>query len=141
VRDIEVDQQTHGPSAEFEVRQDLREVKGKQFFHCFEFDDDAVFDQKVDSIAGFDPDALIHNWETNLVLEMQAVHSKLIMQTRTVCAFEKAGAQRRMDFRGCLDDAFGDVFVKHRVVSSVSPVSSVVERLLVEVDKQAADRP
>ena len=66
----------------------MREVKGQQFFHCFEFDDDAVFDQKVDSIAGFDVDALIHHWETNLVLEMQTIHSKLMMQTRTVCAFE-----------------------------------------------------
>ena len=29
-------------------------MKGKKFLHCFDFDDDAVFDQEVDSIAGVD---------------------------------------------------------------------------------------
>jgi hypothetical protein len=56
---IEVDQQTHRKSTELEICQDLRNMQGQQPFHCFEFDDDAVFDQKVDSISSFDLDAFV----------------------------------------------------------------------------------
>ena len=58
MRHVEIQQQAEFEPTDFQIRQQLGAVNREQFLHCFEFDDDAVFDKKVDSIAGSDLDCL-----------------------------------------------------------------------------------
>ena len=137
--DIEVDQQTHRTSTELEIRQNLRDVERQHFFHCFEFDDDAVFDKKIDSISSLDLDALVNHGQADLVLKMQSIKRKLIVQTCAVGTFQQACAKSRVNFDCALDNALSDVFVKQPVVPPRPPCPPWW-RVKTDLDKQSMDR-
>ena len=58
MRHVEVDQQTELVTAELQIREKLRVVNGKQFLHTFDLDDDAVFDDEVDTVRDRKLDSL-----------------------------------------------------------------------------------
>ena len=104
-------------------------MKGQQLFHGFEFHNDAIFDEEIDSIASVQSDASIFNRQPNLVLKMQTSKGELVLQARLIRAFEQSWSERRVNPDRRVDDAAGNVFVDHDGLSSVPSVSSVVERL------------
>ena len=126
--DVEVDQKANGSAAQFQIRDELCGVKRQKSFHCLEFHDHAVFYEKVDSIASIEANCLVHHRQFDLVFELQPFDRELVMQAGVVRALEQAGAKRRMDFERALEDSFSELFMSHHVFSSVSSVSSVVER-------------
>jgi hypothetical protein len=110
----------------------------KQFFNCFDLDDDAVFNQKVDSVSAVDGDALIEDGQADLALKTQSIGGELVLQAGTVRTLKKAGTKVSVNLDGRLDYALGYVIVNHRMMSSVSSVSPVVAS---ENAKQIKDRP
>ena len=80
--------------------------------------------------TGVERNALVDHGKPDLVLKVQTVDAELIVQTRLIGALQKAGTEGRVDLHRGVEDSTGDVFVDHRVCSSVSPVSSVVERFV-----------
>ena len=47
---VEVDQEGNTATTQPQVRNDLRGMEGKQLLNRLELDDDAVFDEKIDSV-------------------------------------------------------------------------------------------
>lgn len=72
-------------------------MKGQQFFHSFELDDDAVFDQKIGPVPGLDTHALINDRQTNLMLELQTIYDELVVQPGAVSTFQQAGPKGGMN--------------------------------------------
>jgi hypothetical protein len=134
VHGVEVEKEADLSPAQFQVRQDLRRMKGKQLFYSLEFDDDTVLDQKVDSVARFKRHSAVHNRQANLSIELETLIRHLGVEACMVRAFEEPWTQRRMNAHSGGDDSLGHVIVKHQVITSVSSVSSVV----ASVHKQAS---
>jgi hypothetical protein len=88
-------------------------MQGYQFFHSLDLDNDAIFNEKVDTVSGLKFDAFINNREPHLVLEMQAVDAELVVEARLVCAFKHASAERGVHFDCGLKDSTRDDFVEH----------------------------
>lgn len=66
---IEVDQEANLPSAQLQVSENLRGMQWQQFLHSLELDDDAIFNQEVDSIPGFELNAVVCDRQADLVLK------------------------------------------------------------------------
>ena len=62
-----------------------------------------------------------------MVLKLQATDREFVKEACCLRAFKQTRSKRRMHVQRCMDDSFGDVFMKHDVLTSVSSVSSVVE--------------
>ena len=111
-------------------------MKREQILYSFQLNDDPVFDEKVDSITCIELNVLVDHGKPDLVFKMQTIDSELIVQAGLIGAFQEPRAKGRVNFHRGIDDSTGDVFVQHRVLTSVSAVSSVVE----SVDRQTMSR-
>src|SRR5258708_6034585 len=98
---------------EFQVRQDLSEMKGKQFLHCLQFDDDAVFDQKIDPVSRVDLNALIYNGKSDLMLKRDTIQPELVAEASIVGALQAAGTERGVHVHRRAKNLFRDRFVQH----------------------------
>jgi hypothetical protein len=85
---VEVDQKAHRAAAQLQIRDQPGRVEGQQLFNRLDLDDDAVFDQEVDSIASLEGLTAIDNREANLVFHVQATQSEFVQETGGVGAFE-----------------------------------------------------
>ena len=104
VRNVEVQQQAEFVTGQPEVRQQLGSVDGKQLFNTFEFNDEAVFNDEVDTIGGGELHAFVNDRQMNLVLKMQASLRQFIEQTSVVRALEEAGPECGMNSHRSTDD-------------------------------------
>src|SRR5665213_1772894 len=124
---VEINEQPDLMITEPQIGQDLRHMEGKQLFHCFQFKDDAVFDQKIDSVARVDLDAGIDHRESYLVAEGDAIFLELIAQTRVVSAFQAACANASVHSHRRAKNLLRNRIVQHRCEFLRVPRSSVVE--------------
>src|SRR2546429_3089080 len=106
-------------------------MKGQQFFHRFQFNDYAVFDNEVDSIGSIELDAVVDDRESHLMCEGNAVFGELITETRVIGAFETTGSKGGMYFESSSENLFRDRSVQPQLNSSVSSVSSVVASFML----------
>jgi len=127
VRHVEVYEQPHFMSAEFQIRQDLRHMKREQFLNSLQFQDDAIFDQEIDAVPSIDANAVVHDWHPDLMVETHAILSQLIANTCVIGAFETPRSQGRMNFDGGRQNPVRDLLVKHKRDSLPFLHSSVVE--------------
>jgi hypothetical protein len=129
---VEIDQETDLATTQLQIRKQLGSVERQQFFNCLDLDNDAVFDKKVDAISGLEVDSLINDRQPDLVFEMHAVDSELIVKTRLIGAFEQSCTQRGVHLHRRGENSFGDRFMEHQVFTSASSASSVVESFGVQ---------
>lgn len=73
---VEVDQQSNGLAAEFEIRNHLCLMNGRDPFHRFDLHDHEIFHQQVDPISKFQLDPAIDYWKPYLSFRMHASLSK-----------------------------------------------------------------
>jgi hypothetical protein len=125
---VEVDQQADLATTQLQIRKQLGSVEWEQFFNCLDLDDDAVFDEKIHAITRIELYSLVNNRKPHLVPEMQAVDSELIVKARLVGAFKHSRTQCGVNFHSGMQNSLSDRFMEHQVFTSVSFVSSVVER-------------
>ena len=104
VRNVEVDKQSKPVATQAEIREQLGRVNRQQFFDTFDLDDEAIFDNEIDSIRGGEFDSAIHNRQPNLVLKLQAVFSELLADARMVGALEYACAKNAVNLHRAADD-------------------------------------
>ena len=107
MEDIEVDQQPYWQSAETKVRQQLSLMNGMdclgRFFHHY-----PVLHDQVDAVAYFDFLALVHHGQSHLRRDVKTSASEFVCEAGLVSTFEKAGAEKRVDFYRGADDTAGD---------------------------------
>jgi len=60
VSNIEVYEKSEGSSTEFQVGNDLRLMNGSNRVHRFQFDDDQIFHQEIDSVAEIQLNAIVN---------------------------------------------------------------------------------
>jgi hypothetical protein len=127
VWDVEINEKTDRAPTELQVREKLRSVQWKQFFHRLQFNDDAVLDQEIDSVSGFKLQSFVNHRQSNLVLKLQASDGEFVNKASGVGAFQQSRSKSCVDVQGCVNDSLGDIRMKHDVFTSMSSVSSVVE--------------
>ena len=101
---MKVDEKAHGITAESQVRQQLCVVNWKQFGNCFQFYDDLVLDQQVDSISNVDGNAFIEDWHGKFRLDGNIPESEVLNEALSVRALEQAGTHGRVHPDGGLND-------------------------------------
>jgi hypothetical protein len=104
MRHVEIEHQAVRFSGEFDVRQKLRFVDGKQRLYAFQFDDDRVLDEDVDSESALDRNAGVRDRHLHFNLDAQAGVTELVDETRGVRRFEQSWAKCGMHFHRALDD-------------------------------------
>lgn len=109
MHNIEANQETHIARGESQVSEELGHVEWQYLLDGLQFDDDAVFDEKIDSVAAFELSVAVDDWQSDLVLELQTGEATFVFETGMVSALEKTRAQRGVDFDCCADDSVGDV--------------------------------
>jgi hypothetical protein len=111
---------------ELQVGENLSEVQREQFLHRLEFDDDAVFDDEVNSVGGIELNAIIDDWKPDLMHEVDSIFRQLVAETRVIRTFQAAGSQSRVYFQRGAKNLFRDRSVQAQFLTSASSVSSVV---------------
>ncbi len=72
------------------------------------FDDQAVFDDVIDTVATGEAKSFIDDWQTNLVLEMQAGLGEFVIEAGIARAFKHTGTQNAVHLQPRTnDDATG----------------------------------
>ena len=94
VSHVEIQQQPDFMITQLQIGQNLRQMKGKQFLHRLQFDDDAIFDKEVDPIAGVNVHAVVNDRKPGLMLKGETILSELVTQARVVGALEASSAER-----------------------------------------------
>ena len=61
MNNIEVDQQTEGLLAHFEIRKKLGFVYRQYFFHCFQLNNHCVFNKTINAITDVNPLPIIYD--------------------------------------------------------------------------------
>jgi len=133
VRDVEINKQPDVVATELQIGHNLGEMKRKQCFHGLKFDDDAVFDEKVDAISRIQRHILIRDRKPDLMRELQSIDTKLVGEASVVGAFEAACAESAMDFEGGRDDLFCQRVIDHCRPISASPASSAVASFILQM--------
>jgi len=72
VSNIEVYEKSEGSSTEFQVGNDLRLMNGSNRVHRFQFDDDQIFHQEIDSVAEIQLNAIVNHGQANLRIRLES---------------------------------------------------------------------
>ncbi len=127
MHNVEVNQETHVAGGESQVSEQLGHMEWQYLLDGLQFDDDAVFDEKIDSVAAFKLSVTVDDWQPDLVLELQTGEAKFVFEAGMISALKKTRTQRGVDFDCCADDSVGDVVMHHEKCVSASSASSAVE--------------
>ena len=98
MNNIEIDQQSHRPPAQSHVRKQLGFVDRIDGIDTFNFDNNGITDDQVDTIAEIDLFASVDNRQSHLTISSESAFSNLMQEAGVICAFEQAGAKRSMNF-------------------------------------------
>ena len=101
-------------TTEFQVGDQLCPMQREQFFHRLEFDDDAVFDKKIDSVSGIQMNFAVHDRQPTLVFKVQASQRQLMKQACVIGTFQQPGSECRVHLHGSTDDLFCHVSMEHK---------------------------
>ena len=106
---IEIDQKALVYFGEFHIREQLGLMNRFQLGHGFEFYDDGIFNEQINSIAAIEMNSFIVDRQWVLRLEGNAGQMKLTGEALLICGFQQTGAKMPMDFDGGADDPMGQV--------------------------------
>jgi len=115
VRNLEVEQQTKHQSCQSKIGEQLRLVDGQHFFHTFDFEDEAIFDDEVDGEAGRDLHPIVADRHLDLALKLQSDSTELRTKGLLIGALKKAGTQPAMDVHRRSNDPITDFIRTHLV--------------------------
>jgi len=137
VLDVEVDEQSDAFPTEFQVREQLRLVNGKNRFDRFDLDDHFVLNDEIDAISKRNGDVVVDNRKWLLSLERQTEAIQFVAQTYLVGTFKQAGTESGMHLVGRAQHAMG-----YPTMNQMVPVSTVRIRALrgVAIGEQLAGR-
>jgi hypothetical protein len=84
-----------------------------KFFHTFDFEDQAVFDNEVDSISDGQLYLFVNQWQTNLVFNVQSGIAELVEHASVVRAFQGAGSDCAVHFHRSTNNGVTRFIWKH----------------------------
>jgi hypothetical protein len=90
---VEVDEEPDFRATEFQVRQDLRFVDRQQLGDGLHFDDDAAFDEEIDSVACVNRHFIVDDRKQCLGFDGEPGVLKLVCQTHPVGPLQKTWTQ------------------------------------------------
>ena len=90
------------------------------------FDDQAVFDNEIDSIRNGQPNLFVNQGETDLAFNMRSDGIQLVEQTGLICTFKGPGSDRGVHFHCGFDHRVTGFVGTHTGFAFVSFVSFVV---------------
>jgi len=71
---------------EFQIREQLRLVNVEDLFNHFQFNNDAVLNDQINSVGPLDHRAIVDNGQPHLLLNRQAAFSELLTQALLIHA-------------------------------------------------------
>src|SRR5258708_24241410 len=86
---VEIEKQSELKAGELQVREDLRNVDGEQFFHALHFNDQAFFNDEINAVCRPKCDLLIDDKQMDLVFDMQARLTKFIGEASADSTFRE----------------------------------------------------
>jgi len=104
--DIEVQEKPDRPSAESQVREELRFVDRQQGVDRLDFNDNTVFDYEIQAVSTLQILALVLEGDVHLPTKIQAPQFQFPGQTGLVCRFKKSGSEQPMDLNGRTKNLF-----------------------------------
>ena len=96
-RVVEVDQKPDLDPSEFHVGQQLSFVNSLDRFDAFEFDDQSILDQNVNSIAAIELNVFVLHRSWILNLERDSISTEFVRQTLLVCGFQQSRSQESVN--------------------------------------------
>ena len=93
--------------------------------HCLQFNDKALVDEQVESLAEVNLDLPICEGELYLGRDFEPAVSQLVREASVICAFEQAGSQYRMD----LDCRIHHLSADSLIVTVIAPLFRVLRDL------------
>src|SRR5258708_2064987 len=101
-------------------------MERQQRLDGLQFDDNAVFDEEIDSISGVEHHILVDNRKFDLMFETQSVSAELVLEAGVVRALKTTGSDRGMYLERRGDYPLGHRIVWHADDPSASSASSAV---------------
>lgn len=90
--DMKINEQTHGSTAQFEIRQNLRFVDSVESLHTLQFHHDKVLNNQVQSVTKIDGYPVVNHRESDLALNFQTLLAKFMEQTSFVGTLKQTPA-------------------------------------------------
>jgi hypothetical protein len=87
---VEVEQEAERMPTQSKIREELCAMNRQHNLNAFQFDDQASFDNEVDSVGALQSDAAIDNWQADLVFKTQASVGQFVVEARIARTFEDA---------------------------------------------------
>lgn len=109
--DVEIHQQADLLATELQIRDELRLEQRNHFLHGFQFDDDCIFNENVDSVAYNQFHLIVNHGQADLTQRLKPAFTKLINQTRFISRLQQSRSKPTVDF-----DGGGDDFRSERVI-------------------------
>src|SRR5262249_37753952 len=106
---IEVDAQANFPSAESQIRQQLRLVDRLEALNGLDLNNDCARHENVDAVPTCELEPLVLQWKRELTLEGYVPQRQFPAEAFLICRLQQAGPQSTMDFDRCPDDLLGEV--------------------------------
>lgn len=89
-RDVEVDQQTGGKTAQTHVRENLCFVDWREDFNRLDFEQNTSLYDEIQSIATFEVRVLIHDWQGHLAAEGNTAQRQFVSEAVLVRRFQQS---------------------------------------------------
>src|SRR5260370_7219928 len=95
-------------------------MNGHDCVNGFDFDNDRLFEDEIDSIRRRDVDPCVANRQRDLAAKLQAASLEFMTDGLLVCAFEQSRTKRGVHCHPRADDAIAD-FVRTHLFALSSP--------------------
>lgn len=102
--DIEVDEESDTFVRESEIGDELSFVYGKHLLNGFEFNNDSIGYEEVDSKASVEAFTLVHNRKFDLTLKLDAAPCEFAREAHFIRGFQESRAKVAMHFNRGTDD-------------------------------------
>jgi len=113
VQNIEIQEESQRETGQFEVRQQLSAMDGKDSFYAFQLENQTLFDDVIDAERSGKLNAFIDDRKMNLVLELKARFDEFVVEACVARAFQHSRAKRCVNLHRRVDHAPGDFIGSH----------------------------
>jgi hypothetical protein len=102
--DVEVEEQAQPALRQTEIGEYLEVMDGLQPLHGLELHDDKIINQQIETEAEVEGNALVSDWDRNLVPDFEASQPQLVDQARLIDGLQQSWPQVTMHLNGRSDD-------------------------------------
>ncbi len=85
----------------------------EELLHCFQFKDQTIFENEVQSVAALQFHVLVDHRHRLLTLEVEASQGQLTRKTFFIRRLEQTRTEQAMYLDGCTDDLVSKLVVGH----------------------------